>query len=347
MFLGLVVHARDRVDAASRADVGARPGVRAADAPAPATTAPALQRRRRRDSARRQRRSTPARYRSRPASPRRAAPTTTTAIAVADHDAVPGFLLLEDGTLFRGTLASRSRATTVAEVVFTTNMSGLPGSLHRSVVPRTDRRDDRADDRQLRHQSRTIRNPARRRSLASSCASCRRRYSNWRATGDLASWLEAAQVPILEEVDTRRLTRHLRSVGVMRGVIGAGETPDARSAGRARRVPDRWKGSTSRRASRRASATSGAIRRRRITSSRTTSASSATSCGCSTSTAAASRSCPPTTPAEAVLELNPDGVFLSNGPGDPAAVDVRAGNDPRDRRARTCRCSASAWGISS
>src|SRR2546427_12295001 len=35
----------------------------------------------------------------------------------------PGFLLLEDGTLFRGSLVSPS-TTTVAEVVFTTNMSG-------------------------------------------------------------------------------------------------------------------------------------------------------------------------------------------------------------------------------
>jgi len=42
---------------------------------------------------------------------------------VADRDVVPGFLLLEDGTLFRGALRA-SLATTVAEVVFTTNMSG-------------------------------------------------------------------------------------------------------------------------------------------------------------------------------------------------------------------------------
>ncbi len=51
--------------------------------------------------------------------------------------------------------------------------------------------------------------------------------SNWRSNGDLRSWLREAQVPILEEVDTRRLTRHLRSAGVMRGVIGNGETPSS------------------------------------------------------------------------------------------------------------------------
>src|SRR3979409_821216 len=51
-------------------------------------------------------------------------------------------------------------------------------------------------------------------------------YSNWRATGGLGGWLAAAQVPVIQDVDTRRLTRHLRSVGVMRGGIGAGVEPD-------------------------------------------------------------------------------------------------------------------------
>ena len=54
-------------------------------------------------------------------------------------------------------------------------------------------------------------------------------FSNWRATGGLGAWLSAAQVPIIADVDTRRLTRHLRSVGVMRGVIGAGLEPDEAS----------------------------------------------------------------------------------------------------------------------
>ncbi len=52
-----------------------------------------------------------------------------------------------------------------------------------------------------------------------------RSYSNWRAEGDLLSWLEAAGVPVLEGVDTRRLTRHLRTAGVMRGVLAEGDEP--------------------------------------------------------------------------------------------------------------------------
>ena len=65
--------------------------------------------------------------------------------------------------------------------------------------------------------------------------------------------------------------------------------------------------------------------------------------GSSSPRAAASPSCPATTPAEAVLERKPDGVFLSNGPGDPAAVHVRAGDHPRARVAQGSPSSASAW----
>ena len=64
-----------------------------------------------------------------------------------------------------------------------------------------------------------------------------RSYSNWRATGDLESWLTAANIPVLQGVDTRRLTRHLRSAGVMRGVIAPGEEPTRSGQGRARCVP--------------------------------------------------------------------------------------------------------------
>ena len=47
---------------------------------------------------------------------------------------------------------------------------------------------------------------------------------------------------------------------------------------------------------------------------------------------ARSRSCPAATPAAEVLAREPDGVFLSNGPGDPAAVDLRGRGHPRPGR---------------
>jgi len=57
-------------------------------------------------------------------------------------------------------------------------------------------------------------------------------FASWRATGGLDNYLTDSQIPILYDVDTRRLTRHLRSAGVVRGVIGPGQTPsrDARVA---------------------------------------------------------------------------------------------------------------------
>ena len=145
-------------------------------------------------------------------------------------------------------------------------------------------------------------------------------YSNWRATGDLESWLSDADVPILEGVDTRRLTRHLRSAGVMRGVIGAGEMPldAARAALDAcpsmegldlasrvtTREPYTW-GSPE--AARHIVAYDFGIKRNILR-------------------LFADHDCrvtvvPADTPAREVLTQAPAGIFLSNGPGDPDAIE--------------------------
>ncbi len=52
---------------------------------------------------------------------------------------------------------------------------------------------------------------------------------------------------------------------------------------------------------------------------------------------------PAQTPAADVLAMKPDGVFLSNGPGDPAACDYADCGDTRIPRRARSRCSASAW----
>src|SRR5439155_6814497 len=128
---------------------------------------------------------------------------------VSAHRRTPGFLLLEDGSLFRGSLLG-GVAPTVAEVVFTTNMSGYQevftdpsyrGQIVVMTAPMIGNYGVNAADPEsaapqvagvvLRELSRT--------------------YSNWRAEGDLLSWFESAGVPALEGVDTRRLTRHLRT----------------------------------------------------------------------------------------------------------------------------------------
>jgi carbamoyl-phosphate synthase small subunit len=146
-----------------------------------------------------------------------------------------------------------------------------------------------------------------------------RNYSNWRASGDLASWLHAARVPILHGVDTRQLTRHLRSAGVMRGVVGLGESPsdEARSALDTcpsmegldlasvvtTDVPYEW---GRRDAPYHIVAYDYGIKRNILRLFEEE--------GCRVTVV------PSTTRADEALKLEPDGVFFSNGPGDPAAV---------------------------
>jgi carbamoyl-phosphate synthase small subunit len=147
-----------------------------------------------------------------------------------------------------------------------------------------------------------------------------RTYSNWRADGDLAGWLAAARVPILDGVDTRQLTRHLRSAGVMRGVIAPGtevseEATNALGACPSMEGLDLASVVTTDRpytwgpddAEYHIVAYDFGIKRNilRLFEQQ----------GCRVTVV------PSRTTAEEALRLAPDGVFFSNGPGDPAAVD--------------------------
>lgn len=229
----------------------------------------------------------------------------------------PGFLLLEDGTLFRGSLRGALPAA-VAEVVFTTNMTGYQevftdpsykGQIVVMTAPMIGNYGVNADDPE---------------SGAAQVAGVVVRElsehpSNWRSKGDLRGYLGAAQIPILQDVDTRRLTRHLRSAGVMRGAIGAGESPDPQTVAALEACPSmegldlaslvsaresyQWGDST---AARHIVAYDYGIKRNilRLFAEH----------GCRITVV------PAATPVETVMALEPDGVFLSNGPGDPAAV---------------------------
>ena len=149
-------------------------------------------------------------------------------------------------------------------------------------------------------------------------------HSNWRASGDLTEWLTSAQVPILEDVDTRQLTRHLRSVRVMLGVMGAGEQPDATARAALESCPSMEgldlasRVTTSERyqwgdpdAARHIVAYDFGIKRNILRLFEAE--------GCRITVV------PSNTPARDALELDPDGLFLSNGPGDPAAIGYAPG----------------------
>jgi carbamoyl-phosphate synthase small subunit len=238
----------------------------------------------------------------------------------------PGFLLLEDGTLFRGRLATEAGAAVlpaVAEVVFTTNMTGYQEvftdpSYRGQIVVMT--------SPQIGNYGVNAEDPE---SAAPQVAGVVVRdlsqtFSNWRATGGLGAWLAAAQVPIIADVDTRRLTRHLRSVGVMRGVIGAGLEPDDASRAALEACPsmeglDLASRVTTReryswgdpRAKHHIVAYDYGIKRNilRLFGEN----------DCRVTVV------PADTPADAVLAEEPDGIFLSNGPGDPDAVAYAPG----------------------
>lgn len=238
----------------------------------------------------------------------------------------PGFLLLEDGTLFRGRIAGGANAAllpAVAEVVFTTNMTGYQevftdpsyrGQIVVMTAPQIGNYGVNAEDPE---------------SAAPQVAGVVVRelsntFSNWRASGGLGGWLSSAQVPIIEDVDTRRLTRHLRSVGVMRGVIGAGADPDEASRAALEACPSMVGLDLASRVSTRERYSWGDPRAKhhivaydygikrnilRLFSEN----------DCRVTVV------PADTPADAALAEDPDGIFLSNGPGDPEAVAYAPG----------------------
>ena len=163
--------------------------------------------------------------------------------------------------------------------------------------------------------------------------------SNWRAEGTLRDYLVANHIVAIADIDTRALTRLLRSGGVMRGVIATGDGLDRPAlVERARSIPkmegsDLVRGVTSARPFDWPNEDPGefgvpperrATRRLKIAAYdfgmkwnilRRLSAH-----GCDV------RVYPATTPASEVLATGPDGVFLSNGPGDPAPLTYAIDN---------------------
>jgi carbamoyl-phosphate synthase small subunit len=135
-------------------------------------------------------------------------------------------VLLEDGAWFAGTTPFPFEPS-YAEVVFTTNLSGYqevftdPSYLGQLVVmtaPMIGNYGINPEDVES----------DRPRVAGVVVRELSARPSNWRSTGSLLDWLTEARVPIVAGVDTRQLTRHIRSKGAMRGVIAPGERPTPR-----------------------------------------------------------------------------------------------------------------------
>jgi carbamoyl-phosphate synthase small subunit len=141
-----------------------------------------------------------------------------------------------------------------------------------------------------------------------------RRRSNWRADEDLDDWLRRHGIAGIAGVDTRRLTRHIRSTGALPGAFGTAEEHVLKAAAAAEPGTDGIDLVATVTTS--SPYTVGNGRRRVV----------AYDFGIKTtilrhlSQLATVEVVPATTPALEVLAREPDGVFLSNGPGDPETV---------------------------
>jgi carbamoyl-phosphate synthase small subunit len=234
----------------------------------------------------------------------------------------PAYVLLEDDTWYRGA-TSAPFAVTPAEVVFTTNLSGYqevftdPSYAGQIVVMTAPMIGNYGINEEDLESARPMVAGIVVRELSQTA-------SNWRATGKLDDWMAERGIPIISEVDTRRLTRHIREKGAMRGVLAVGEAP----SDEARRV---LMASPSMEGLDLASKVTCAA-------SRTVGPDSArfkvvaydygmkenivrllVASGCRVTVV------PANTSAKTTLGMKPDGVFLSNGPGDPAAVEYAPG----------------------
>jgi carbamoyl-phosphate synthase small subunit len=230
---------------------------------------------------------------------------------------VDGVLVLDDGTAFEGDLMSADAPTAVAsgEVVFNTALSGYQeiitdpsyaGQIITFTYPHIGNYGVNGDDSES---ARPFCRGVVVRDLA-------RRPSSWRSDGDLASFLAHHGVPVIAGIDTRRLTRHLRDSGARPGAFGADESAVRDAAARASatdghdlvgEVTTREPYSVGRvDAPYRVVALDLGIKR--------TILDRLVAVGCRVEVMPASTS------AAEIFAREPDGVFLSNGPGDPAAV---------------------------
>ena len=241
----------------------------------------------------------------------------------------PAVLALEDGTVFHG-VSVGAVGTATGEVVFNTAMTGYQEiltdpSYSRQIVTLT-----------YPHIGNTGTNPEDLESGSVHAAGLVIRnlpmlHSSWRATESLPEFLSRSGVVAIAELDTRRLTRVLREKGAQAGCIASGEAAARTDLAveAARRFPglkgmDLAKVVTTRRSYQWNEGTNWALEQgpRRRTAQRLHVVTYDFGIKRNILRLLADHGCrmtvvPAQTPADEVRALEPDGVFFSNGPGDP------------------------------
>ncbi|MGN9756904.1 glutamine-hydrolyzing carbamoyl-phosphate synthase small subunit [Streptomyces sp. SD31] len=237
------------------------------------------------------------------------------------HKAAPAVLVLEDGRSFRGR-AYGAVGVTFGEAVFSTGMTGYQETLtdpsyHRQVVVmtaphvgNTGVNDEDPESKQIWVAGYVVRDPAR-------------VPSNWRSRRSLDDELRAQGVVGISGIDTRALTRHLRERGAMRvGIFSGNALPDEGTMlAEVRQAPEMKGADLSAEVATKEAYVVPAIGQKKFTVA-------AVDLGIKGMTPhrMAERGIevhvlPATASVEDVYAVNPDGVFFSNGPGDPATAD--------------------------
>ncbi len=254
---------------------------------------------------------------------------TSAGTSAGTRGPVPAILALTDGTIFQG-ISIGAEGHSVAEVVFNTSMTGYQeiltdpsysGQIVTLTYPHIGNTGINREDIES----------SRVHAAGLVVRDCPSRVSNFRATESLPEYLRAQGVVAIANIDTRKLTRILREKGAQGGCILVG-VDATRALELARAFPGM----------------SGQDLARVVSSeiaSEWTESTWALGVGYRKGSATgphvvaydfgvkynilrllAERGCritlvPAQTTAEAVLALNPDGIFLSNGPGDPDPCD--------------------------
>jgi carbamoyl-phosphate synthase small subunit len=247
-------------------------------------------------------------------------------------DAIPALLVLADGTSYRG-WSFGATGTTIGEVVFNTGMTGYqevltdPSYCGQIVVftyPELGNTGVNPEDEESER-------PQVRGAIARNICY---KPSNWRSTQSLPEYLKKNQVPGIYGIDTRALTRKIRIHGAMNGGISTEILDEAELLEKVQTAPNM----------------AGLNLARKVTTSSMYEWSEPTTeiwefnpnCRPNANETftvvaldfgvkrnilrrLASYGCrvivvPLHTSAEEILQHNPDGIFLSNGPGDPSAV---------------------------
>ena len=241
----------------------------------------------------------------------------------------PALLVLADGSTYEG-WSFGAKGTAVGEVVFNTGMTGYqevmtdPSYLGQIVIftyPELGNTGVNPDDEESSR-------PQIKGAIARNVTY---RPSNWRSTQSLPDYLQEHNVPGIYGIDTRALTRKIRSLGAVNGGISTDILEPEQLLSLVREAPSM----------------AGLNLVKEVTTKEVYEWSEETNRDWEFSTAKldktftvvaidfgvkrnilrrlASYGCrvivvPATTTLEQILEYNPDGIFLSNGPGDPAAV---------------------------